>query len=110
MAFYELKSKITNLEEQLKLAKEENKRLIEERERAEISEVKYRNKQKRAKDNLENQKKKATKSQKELIVLNIEHDKLKEAYENLEEEYASDLEHCQIQMEKKDKTIRKARG
>ena len=63
MAFYELKSKITNLEEQLKLAKEENKRLIEERERAEISEVKYRNKQKRAKDNLENQKKKATKSQ-----------------------------------------------
>ena len=106
MAFYGLKSKITNLEEQLKLAKEENKRLIEERERAEISEVKYRNKQKRAKDNLENQKKKATKSQKELIVLNIEHDKLKEAYENLEEEYASDLEHCQIQMEKKDKTIK----
>eukprot|EP00943_MAST-04B_sp_MAST-4B-sp1_P005233 g5233.t1 len=106
MAFYELKSKIKNLEEKLDLAKEEKKQLIDEREKAEQNESKYRQKQKRAKEQSETFKKKAVASQKELLLLQTEHEKLKEQYDQLEEGYANDLESCQIQLNKRNSTIR----
>jgi len=106
MAFYELKSKIKTLEEKLDLAKEDKKQLIDERETAEQNESKYRKKQERAKEQLETFKKKAMAFQKELLLLKTEHEKLKEQYDQLEEGYANDLESCQIQLNKRNSTIR----
>ena len=99
MAFYELKSKINSLEEELKQAKDENLRLIDERQKAETNESKYRKKYDRAKENLTKMTKRSGEIQKELLLVNAEHDKLKQEFSNLEEDYASDLERC-------DKTIK----
>lgn len=95
MAFYELKSKINSLEEELSKVKDENLRLIDERQNAESNESKYRKKYNRAKENLTKMTKRSAEIQNQLLLVNVEHDKLKEEHSSLEEEYASDLERCE---------------